>query len=99
MNSTVKTIFIVLISSGIFTLLLNLLKRNNPEVLFFTEKIPESWKGKCFIRWIVLLILILIVSLFVVIGGLNNIVGTIIVGFFIAFTDFIFMKANKGSRI
>ena len=52
MNSTVKTIFIILISGGVFTLLLNLLKKNNPEIFYFIKKIPEPWKGKWFIRWI-----------------------------------------------
>ena len=44
MNSTVKTIFIILISGGVFTLLLNLLKKNNPEIFYFIKKIPEPWK-------------------------------------------------------
>jgi hypothetical protein len=52
LNSTVKTIFIILISGGVFTLLLNLLKKNNPEIFYFIKKIPEPWKGKWFIRWI-----------------------------------------------
>lgn len=95
MNSTVKTIFIILISSGIFTLLLNLLNKSNPEVFSFAQKIPENLKGKWFIRWIVLLILMFTVSLLVVIAGLNNNIGTIIIGFFIALTDLIFMKPKK----
>lgn len=95
MNSTVKTIFIILISGGVFTLLLNLLKKNNPEIFYFIKKIPEPWKGKWFIRWIVLLILMLIIALLVVIVGLNDTIGTIIIGFFIALTDLIFKKPNK----
>lgn len=93
MNSTVKTIFIILISGGVFTLLLNLLKKNNPEIFYFIKKIPEPWKGKWFIRWIVLLILMLIIALLVVIVGLNDTIGTIIIGFFIALTDLI--RRNK----
>jgi len=97
LNSTVKTIFIILMSSGIFTLLLNLLQKGNPEVFSFAQKIPENWKGKWFIRWTVLLVLIFTVTLFVVIAGLNKTIGTIIIGFLIALTNFILMNPKKAN--
>lgn len=90
-----KTIFIILISSGIFTLLLNLLNKSNPEIFYFIKKIPEQWKDKWFIRWLILLILMSIVALLVVIVGLNDTIGTIIIGFSIALTDLIFKKPKK----
>ena len=95
MNSSIKSIFIILISSGIFTLLLNQLYKSNSEIFSFIHMIPERWKGKWFIRWIVLLFLMFIVSVLVVIAGLNNTIGTIIIGFFISLTDLIFRKPKK----
>ncbi|HZK33144.1 MAG TPA: hypothetical protein VFC60_01470 [Tissierellaceae bacterium] len=97
MNNLLKTLLIMLIASGIFALLLNLLNSSNPEIFSFIDKIPERWKGKWFIRWIVLMVLMLTIALLVVIAGLNDTVGTIIISFFIALTDLIFRKPKKTS--
>lgn len=43
------------------------------------------------VRWAVLLVLMVIVSLLVV-AGLNDTIGSIVIGFFIALTDLIFRK-------
>lgn len=95
MNSLIKTIFIILISSGIFTLVLNQLYKINSDIFSFIHKIPKRWKGKWIIRWIVQLFLMFIVSVLVVNGGLNDTIGTISVGFFIALTDLVFSKPKK----
>lgn len=95
MPSTIKTIFIILISSGIFTLLFNKLDKKNAEIFSFIDKIPQRWQGKWYIRWIIILILMFIVSILVVIVGLNDTLGTISIGFFIALTDLIFRKPRK----
>ena len=95
MNSTIKTVLIILISSGIFTFLLNELYTTNPKIFSFIDKIPEGWKGKWFIRWIVLLLLLVIIAIFIVVVGLNDTIGTIISGFFISLTDLMFSKPKK----
>lgn len=97
MNPLLRTIIIILISSLVFTVLLNMLNRYKPKVFSFINKIPEGWKGKIFIKWIFLFLLMVIVSVIVVIGGLNDRLGTIIIGFCISFTDFIFDKP-KGMK-
>lgn len=94
MNGTFKNILVILISSGVFTILFNHLYKSNPDVLSFIQKIPEKYKGKWHIRWIVLLILMFLISILVVVGGLSNTIGTIMVGFFIALTDLIFIRKN-----
>lgn len=88
-----KTILIVLGSSFTFYVLLFLLNNIKPEIFYFTQNIPENWKDKWFIRWIVLLVLMSIVSILVVYAGLNHTVGATIVGFFIALTDLIFKQS------
>ena len=92
MNDLSKAVIIIVVSSGISTLLLNQLYKTNPEVFSFVHKIPERWKGKWHIRWMVLLSLMIIFSIIVVIGGLNDTVGTIIIGILISLTDFILKK-------
>ena len=88
-------IIIIIISSGVFTVLLNILYETNPKVLSFIHKVPKGWKGKYLIKWIVLLFLMTIVSVLVVIGGMNDTIGTIIIGFFISLTDLIFGKPKR----
>ena len=92
MNNLLKTVLIILISSGLSTLLLVQLNKTNPDLVSFIQKIPESWKGKLIVRWIVLMILAVLFSIIVVFGGLDDTIGSIIIGFFISFTDFIFKK-------
>lgn len=95
MNHTLKTIFIILISSGIFTISLTQLYKMNPRAFSFIDKVPERWKGKWFIRCTVLLFLMFILSIITVIGGMNDTIGTIIIGFLIAFTDLVFSKTKR----
>ena len=95
MNYLLKTIFTILVSSLTFTILLRGLYKSNPKMFLFMKEIPESWRGKYFIRWIVLFILMVFVSLIVVIGGLNETLGIVIIGFFISFTDLIFDKPKS----
>lgn len=94
-GATLKTILIVLGSSFTFYVLFILLNNTKPKIFSFAQKIPENWKAKWFIRWIVLLVLMSIVSILVVYAGLNHTVGATIVGFFIALTDLIFKKVKK----
>ena len=72
-----------------------LLNNTKPKIFSFTQKIPENWKGKWFIKWIVLLVLISIVSILVVYAGLNHTLRASIIGFFIALTDLIFKQTKK----
>ena len=95
MNPLLKTVIIILTSSLVSTVLLRVLHRSNPKIFAFIHKIPEGWKGKYLIKWIVLFLLMIVISILVVIAGLNNTLGTIIIGFFISFTDFIFDKPEK----
>ena len=95
LNSTLKTILIVFASSTIFTLILSQLHKISPKTFSLIKRVPEKWKGKWFIRWGVLLFLIVVISIIVVVGGFNDTVGSIIVGFFISLTDFIFRKPKK----
>lgn len=95
MNNLLKTTLIIAVSSGVSTLLLNKLYKANPGLFSFIDKIPERWKGKWFVRWIVLLLLMIMFSIIVVSGGLNDTIGTIIIGVFISLTDFILMKPKK----
>lgn len=89
---TLKTILIILVSSGVSILLLKQIHRRNTGIFSFIERIPKHWKNNQIIRWIVLLILIIIISVLVVIVGLNETVGTIIIGFLISLTDLIFTQ-------
>lgn len=95
MNSTLKTILIILISGGIFSFFLNLFKKRNPEFFSFTNKIPEEWKGKWVIRWTIQVAFMFMMAIIVVVAGLNDTIGSIIIGFFLALTELVFRKANK----
>ena len=95
MNPLFKTVITIVISSAIFTIILNQLYKSNSKVLSFINKVPRGWKGKYFMKWIVLLSLMFIVSLFVVNLGMNDTLGTIIIGFFISLTDLIFGKPMR----
>lgn len=86
MNSFLRTVLIILISNGIFTLLFNKLYKTNENIFSFIHKIPDSWKGKWFVRWVILVVIITIITLLVV-NGLNDIIGTIIIGFFMSLAD------------
>lgn len=90
-----KTILIILGSSLIINILLKLLNNTNPEIFSFVNKVPKKWKGKWFIRWTILLILMSIVSVLVVIAGLSDIIGATIIGFSIVLTDLTFKKPKK----
>ena len=92
MSPLLKTIVTIIVSSTIFTIILNYLHKSNSKALSFLNKLPKGLKGKYIIKWIVLLTLMLLVSVAVVIGGLNDGVGTIIIGFFISLTDLVFGK-------
>lgn len=94
MNPLLKTIIIIMISSGVFTILLNQLYKTNPKILSFIHKVPKGWKGKYFIKWTVLMFLIIIVSALLV-AGLNDTIGTIIIGFCISITDLTFAKPKR----
>lgn len=87
-----KTIGIILLSSGFFTILFNKLHKIYPEIFNFIDKIPDTFKGRWSIRWMVLVFLMTIVSIIVVASGLNDTLGKIIVGFLIALTDLAFKK-------
>lgn len=95
LNDLVKTIFIIVISSGISTLLLNQLYKANKKLFSFTNKIPEKWKGQMLVKWIVLFFLMIIMSILVVIVGLNDTISKVIIGFIISLTDFVFGKPKK----
>ena len=95
MNPLLKNVAIIVISSAIFTIILNGLYKSNSKLLSFVYKMPRAWKGKYLMRWMVLLSLMLLISVVVVIGGLNETVGTILVGFFISLTDLIFGKSIR----
>lgn len=97
MNPLLKTILIVVISSGISILLLNQIYKSNPKIFSFAENIPEGWKGKWYIRWAIQLFLIIIVAMIFIYGGLNQSVGNVIVGFIIALVDFVFSKSKRQS--
>lgn len=93
MNVLLKSILIIFISSGIFALLLSQLYKMSPKLFSFIEKIPEIWKGKWFLKWIIQLFLMTIVV--VIFGGLENTIGKIIIGFVFALTDFVFSNSKK----
>lgn len=98
MNPLFKTVIVIIISSAVFTIILNQLYKSNSRALSFMNKIPKGWKGKYFMKWAVLLFLMFVVSLFVVVGGLNDTIGTIIIGFFISLTDLIFGKPIRKNQ-
>lgn len=98
MNPLFKSIIIIVISSGIFTLLLNQIYKINPKIFSFIEKVPENWKGKWIVRWMVQLFLMIIVAVVFVYSGFNDTIGNIIIGFIIALTDLVFSKSKKTRR-
>ena len=93
-NSFLVTLLIILISSGVFTFLLNYLYREKPELFAFIQKIPKGLRGKWFVRTIVLFLIMFTVSVLVVMAGLNDTLGSIIIGFFISLTDLIFIRSK-----
>ena len=93
-NGFLLTLLIILISSGFFTFLLNYLYREKPELFTFIHKIPKSLRGKWFVRTMVLFLIMFVISVLVVMYGLNDTLGSIIIGFFISFTDLIFIRSK-----
>lgn len=90
-------IIVFVISAGIFRALITVLSKNNPEIFSFVKEIPDSLKGKWYIRWGVFMVLILILSVSVVYLRLNGNASWVIAGFISAFTDFIFFKPDGGN--
>ncbi len=92
---SIKSIFIILVSRVVFDFLLIQLGRINPKVLSAFHKIPEKWKGKWQVKWIAIFILIFICAIFVVGFGISDIIGTILVGFFISLCELAFKKPQE----
>lgn len=95
MNDLLKTMSIVVLSIIATNKLLSQLYIRNPKKFPIIDKIPKIWKEKWFVKWGIILILITIISGFVTVIGLNETVGTIIIGFFISFIEFIFKNPEN----
>nr|WP_300001615.1 hypothetical protein [Tissierella sp.] len=87
-------IVIFLISATIIRLLIGILNRTTPKILSFKDKIPNSMKGKWYIRWSVWSVLILIVALAKAYLRFDDKLSWIMGGAITAFTDFIFQVAK-----
>ena len=83
------------ISTLVFSLLLNRLKQYDLKILSFVNKIPSKWKGKWYIRWLFIILLLMITAPIVVYGGLSDMAGYIIAGFILSISDFAFRKTKK----
>ena len=90
-------IIIFVVSSATFRLGIAALSRSNPEIFSFVDKIPDSLKGKWYIRWGTFIALVFILSIIVVGFNFSGNLSWIIAGFISAFTDFIFFKPNGGN--
>ncbi len=95
MNDLMRTVLIIVVSSFIFNLIFHQLYKINRGLFSFTKKIPEKWKGNWIIRWIIMIVIMTIISVLVVMVGLNDTIGKIIIGFFISFTDLILRKPKQ----
>lgn len=88
-------IIILVVSRIIFDILLQMLNNSNPQNFSFIHKIPESWKGKWYIKWTFIIALLLIVAIIQVYAGLNELVGYLIAGLILSFFELIFKKTEK----
>ena len=87
-----KSIAILVLSASVFRIILASLRSKNPNIFSFTKMIPDSWKGKWSIRWLVLIVFLFMFTIPLVYFNLNENLASVIGGFIIAFTEFILEK-------
>lgn len=93
-----RGIIILIISRILFDILFIQLRKSNPQILSIFDKVPERWKGKWYIEWSFILILILILSTLQVYTGLNDLVGYGIAGFILGMSNLIFKKPETQNK-
>lgn len=89
----IRGIIILLISSLIFDLIFIQLNKSNPQIFSLFHKIPEKWKGKWYIRWMVILALVILLTTIQVYGGINENIAYMITGFILSLSNFVFKKS------
>lgn len=95
LNPLLESILIIFVSSGVFGFLLNELYKIRPKLFSFTQKIPQRFKDKWFIKWVIQIFLITMVVVSITSGGFNDILGKIVIGFLFALTDLVFGNSKK----
>ena len=93
-----KGIIALVISRLLFDIVFIQLRKSNPQILSIFDKVPERWKGKWYIEWAFILVLILILSILQVYAGLNDIVGYGIAGFILGISSLIFKKPETQKK-
>ncbi len=93
-----KGIIALVISRLLFDIIFMQLRKSNPEILSIFDKVPERWKGKWYIEWAFILVLILVLSILEVYAGLNIIVGYVIAGFILGISSLIFKKPESQNK-
>lgn len=88
-------IIILIVSRILFDIFLQVLNDSNPQLFSFINKIPESWKGKWYIKWAFIITLLVIVAITQVYVGLNELVGYLIAGLILSFFELLFKKPEK----
>lgn len=84
----IRGVFIFIISAAIFRLLFTALNRSNPKLFSFIDKIPESLKGKWYIRWALFLIVVLAFAYPVLSLGFNDTAASVIIAGVYSFIEF-----------
>ena len=93
-----KGIIILLISTLLFDILFILLNKSNPQIFSVFNKIPQKWKGKWYIKWIFVVLLLFNLTAIQVFTGLNDLIGYMIAGFILSLCDLIFKKTQEQSK-
>lgn len=91
-------IFIFILASIIFRLLIVTINKLNPKLLSFVNKIPDKWKGRWTVKWGVFIILVFLLAFPVIHFEINYSVSSIILGFINALTEFAFEKPKARNK-
>ncbi|NLY45835.1 MAG: hypothetical protein GX053_07595 [Tissierella sp.] len=93
-----KGIIILLISTVLFDILFIQLKNSNPQALSIFDKIPERWKGKWYIKWTFIILLLLVLSSIQVLVKLNDLVGYTMAGFILSVCNLALKKPEEKGK-
>lgn len=97
-NIVLRNVLILLGSSFIFDFMFSQIRKTNPKLEELLESIPSKYKENFLIKWAFLIVIIVIMTLAMLILNLNNIVGTVIIGFSISLAELVFEKPGKTSK-
>lgn len=94
-NFFIRTILFVLVSSFLFDFLFMGIEKVYPKFFSITDMIPEILKGKWWIKFIFLFLIMFIIASFMLFLKLNYIIGSIIIGFFISLFELLLKKPKE----